>query len=180
VNGSRKIEVGRRIRALRKEKGWTQAMLAQRIRRERSTIAKIEKGVIELSPLMLRAVSEAFGVNERWLLTGRGPKHTENTELLDRMEEKVRELGHDAHRLFVIMKSAYLARRDSIRAVLEGRMHLLSEDELADPALYALLIRVARICENAEKCEALRRLVDLLDEEKDQNTPASAPAENHT
>jgi len=66
------ISTGQRVKYLRKQLGLTQSIFAGRIRRERSTIAKIEADEIELSPAMRQSICNEFNVREEWMLTGCG------------------------------------------------------------------------------------------------------------
>ena len=55
-------EIGARIRKLRGEKGWTQAVLASKVRVAQAYIAALEKGVYKPANPMLIALSDVFRV----------------------------------------------------------------------------------------------------------------------
>ena len=61
------LDCGRSIRKARKEKGWTQAQLADAIGVKRSVVSKYENGLIEPSISKLSKIEDALGVkfNER-------------------------------------------------------------------------------------------------------------------
>ncbi|NPU84410.1 MAG: helix-turn-helix domain-containing protein [Syntrophaceae bacterium] len=63
---------GLRIKQLRNAVRLSQNAFAARILRNRSTIANIEGGIIELSPKIRREICDAFKVREDWILTGEG------------------------------------------------------------------------------------------------------------
>ena len=62
-------ETGERIRRLRKEKGWTQTDLGNRIGVQNSAIAKYENGrVPNLKRSTINALADALGVNPSYLM----------------------------------------------------------------------------------------------------------------
>ena len=62
-------ETGERIRRLRKEKGWTQTDLGNRIGVQNSAIAKYENGrVPNLKRSTIKALADALGVNPSYLM----------------------------------------------------------------------------------------------------------------
>ena len=67
------ILIGKRIKQLRKALKLTQGTFAGHINRSPSMIYKIEKGEVELSPLISRAICQAFKIMKEWLYTGEGP-----------------------------------------------------------------------------------------------------------
>lgn len=63
--------LGARIAALRRDAGWSQAELGQRLRVSASAIGMYEQGRREPSADTLVALSRIFGVTTDYLLTGR-------------------------------------------------------------------------------------------------------------
>lgn len=63
--------LGSRIAALRRDAGWSQAELAQRLQVSPSAIGMYEQGRREPSAGTLVALSQVFGVSTDYLLTGR-------------------------------------------------------------------------------------------------------------
>ena len=65
MNGVKKMskEVGRRIRALRRLKRFTQKDLAQRLKISMSMLSNIERGVQGARPEMLHEISQILGVS---------------------------------------------------------------------------------------------------------------------
>lgn len=73
--------IGRRLRALREERGWTQRELASRARVSYSYISSLERGGIPNPGIeKLRALAGAFGVAES-ALTNQAPDPPELIEL---------------------------------------------------------------------------------------------------
>lgn len=54
------VRVGRRIRELRKEKGWTQFEMAERSGIDRSYLAEVETGKIEICLRNLELIAQTF------------------------------------------------------------------------------------------------------------------------
>ncbi len=94
MNSLNHIEIGRRIKLLRKEKGLSQTAFADRIWRDVSTISKLEAGKLELSNSIRQAICDAFGVKSEWLLYGKGAMYEDRWVLL---EERAKELGEDVY-----------------------------------------------------------------------------------
>ncbi len=71
---SKKQRIGERIAALRKEKGWTQAELAEKLQVSDKAVSKWEKDKgtpsIEFFPIL----AEFFGVSIDYLMTGQAPE----------------------------------------------------------------------------------------------------------
>lgn len=60
---SQRVEFGKRIRALRREKGWTLAQVAERSGLAVSTISKAERGVIALTYDRLAQLANGLGAD---------------------------------------------------------------------------------------------------------------------
>ncbi len=94
LNNLNYIEIGHRIKLLRKEKGLSQTAFADRIWRDVSTISKLEAGKLELSNSIRLAICDVLGVKSEWLLFGRGAMYEDRWVLL---EERAKELGEDVY-----------------------------------------------------------------------------------
>lgn len=68
------IEIGKRVRRLRKEQGFTQDELSQKADITEKFVYMIEKGERGLSPLSLYSLSRAPGVTADYLLCGEDGK----------------------------------------------------------------------------------------------------------
>jgi ribosome-binding protein aMBF1 (putative translation factor) len=75
VAGKRKKEdirtrFGRRVRKLRKERGWSQEMLAEECGLDRTYISGIERGTRNVSLVNIRLLAETFGISISTLFQG--------------------------------------------------------------------------------------------------------------
>lgn len=70
--------LGERLRQERKNKGWTQAQLAERADTTQAVIQKIENAK-SLRPRKIDAIAHSLGVSPSWLMFG-----SESDETLDR------------------------------------------------------------------------------------------------
>jgi len=57
------VRVGRRIRVLRTERGWTQAMLADHADLTREHLSELENGHKEIGVRSLEKIARALGLN---------------------------------------------------------------------------------------------------------------------
>lgn len=85
------MTIGERIKDARKQKGLTQAALAEKVTLKRNTIANYEIGIIEPSARSLSDIADVLGLNEEWLKTGNGDMYKKlgPDEELDLIFQKV-------------------------------------------------------------------------------------------
>lgn len=57
------VRLGRRIRILRTERGWTQAMLADHAELTREHLSELENGHKEIGVRALEKIAQALGIN---------------------------------------------------------------------------------------------------------------------
>lgn len=57
------MRLGRRIRILRTERGWTQAMLADHAELTREHLSELENGHKEIGVRALEKIAQALGIN---------------------------------------------------------------------------------------------------------------------
>ena len=57
------MRIGRRIRVLRTDRGWTQAMLADHAELTREHLSELENGHKEIGVRALEKIAQALGVN---------------------------------------------------------------------------------------------------------------------
>lgn len=57
------MRIGRRIRVMRTERGWTQAMLADHAELTREHLSELENGHKEIGVRALEKIAQALGVN---------------------------------------------------------------------------------------------------------------------
>ena len=63
------MRLGERIRTLRRRRGWTQVVMAEKIGLDRSFIADVERGKRNISILNLEIVAKGFKVTLSQLLS---------------------------------------------------------------------------------------------------------------
>ena len=64
------INLGERIRKLRKRRGWTQVVMAEKIGLDRSFIADVERGKRNISFLNLDLIAKGFKLSLSRFLSG--------------------------------------------------------------------------------------------------------------
>jgi transcriptional regulator with XRE-family HTH domain len=63
-----RIRFGRRLQRLRKQQGWTQVQMAERLGLDRSYLADVERGKRNISIVNLEIIATGFGVSLSRLL----------------------------------------------------------------------------------------------------------------
>lgn len=63
------VQLGERVRKLRKRRGWTQVVMAEKIGLDRSFIADVERGKRNISILNLEIMAKGFRVTLSQLLS---------------------------------------------------------------------------------------------------------------
>ena len=63
-----RVRVGKRLRKLRKQRGWTQIYLAERLGLDRSYLADIERGRRNVSIVNLEIIAKGFDLSLARLL----------------------------------------------------------------------------------------------------------------
>lgn len=89
--------LGGRLRLKRKEHGWTQQMLADKVGTSQAVIQKIENGK-SLRPRNLNNIAIALGVSPAWLMFG--------TETIDALNEDAIEVAKAWQKLVEPQRSA--------------------------------------------------------------------------
>lgn len=87
-------EVGRRIDAVRAERGWTISELAKRSGMDGGNITKLRLGdrqADRTGVAQALALADALGVEVRWLFLGQGPKTSVGAARLVEAQRLVRE-----------------------------------------------------------------------------------------
>ena len=64
-----RVRFGRRFRKLRKQHGWTQVQLAEKLGLDRSYLADVERGKRNISIVNMEIIAQGFGVSLSRLLT---------------------------------------------------------------------------------------------------------------
>lgn len=84
------MPLGERIKLLRKERGWSQGELAERIGSDARQISRYENGRITPSAEAIVKIAQAFDVSTDYLLVEEAPRRAPKLEdqgLLDRLED---------------------------------------------------------------------------------------------
>ncbi|MEN8821967.1 MAG: XRE family transcriptional regulator [Abyssibacter sp.] len=81
------MTIGDRVRAERKQKGWSQEALASRAGVSQGTIGNLESHSRGGAYDTIKAVSHALGVNDTWLRSGDGPKYAAGTQEASNVSE---------------------------------------------------------------------------------------------
>lgn len=63
-----RVRFGRRLQKLRKQQGWTQVQMAERLGLDRSYLADVERGKRNISIVNLEVIARGFGVSLSRLL----------------------------------------------------------------------------------------------------------------
>lgn len=82
-----KIELGKRIRDLRKEHGLTQAEFAKRIQVSQPAVGRYEAGERTPDIYIAMNIIDQFGCTLEWLALGRGKAPTKKTDLDVRLKK---------------------------------------------------------------------------------------------
>ncbi|MDQ1350995.1 MAG: hypothetical protein QG657_1297 [Acidobacteriota bacterium] len=83
---------GLRIRALRRQANLTQNQLAEKLSIERTTLSKIESGIITPTAQILSDLREIFAVSIDWLLSGEGINELYQ---VDKENQYIKEMAMD-------------------------------------------------------------------------------------
>lgn len=79
--------IGDNIKKLREVKNMTQQKFADEIGIKQNSVALIESGKRNISPSLLKSISNAFGVRLEWLETGEGEMYKRSSaEMLAKLE----------------------------------------------------------------------------------------------
>ncbi len=65
-----RVRFGQRLRMLRKQQGWTQVVLAERLGLDRSYLADVERGNRNISILNLDLIAKGFNISLARLFSG--------------------------------------------------------------------------------------------------------------
>ena len=70
-------KMGERLTELRSALGLTQEEFAGKIKVSKGYIPSLESSSRKLNPRLIKLISDTFGANENWLLTGKGKMFSE-------------------------------------------------------------------------------------------------------
>jgi transcriptional regulator with XRE-family HTH domain len=124
---------GRRVKELRRARGWTKRELAERAQMHDSYVGKVENGTLRRPPSaeVIRRMADALGVSEGELLRLAGRRNVEHLEEHIRLLEEVRDRARVLVGLYrqaeaesgelVPLHDEVMALRESILAVDRAR-----------------------------------------------------------
>ena len=92
-------ECGKRIQQLRKERGFTQEQLAEKLNVSQNTIAKIESGLRRPSIDFLLEISEFFKVSTNYLVFGVHVEDVEDEKLKKDIDEAIKKIDQTIEKL---------------------------------------------------------------------------------
>jgi transcriptional regulator with XRE-family HTH domain len=137
VKGTKDIQtrLGRRVRALRKARGWSQEELGERASLHPTYVGGIERGERNVSLINLAKLSEAFqiGMAEFLSFPSEQPAQAEGAEQQE-AEKSLRELITGDDQLAVAFFSTFCRKCESLKRFRELRA-LLSPDDFTTPNL---------------------------------------------
>ena len=79
--------LSKRIREFRKKIGMTQGQLSEAVNITRGKIGKLETDRQDVDSELLIGLSERFGINIHWLVTGQGEMFFDDRSISDREKE---------------------------------------------------------------------------------------------
>ena len=110
------MNIGQRIKEIRKHEGITQQALADQLGLKQNTIATYEMGKITPSDRTIADICREFNVSETWLRTGEG--------------EMFIDLGDDEE-LLQVLASIQVSDDDVIKDILISYWHLDEKEKAA-------------------------------------------------
>lgn len=132
--------MGERIKMLRRDRGWTQEQLAERLGGTLGgQISGWEKDRWEPSDVNLLKLSTVFGVSEDYLRDGAG--HAQHDQLRDAVNELMRNHGETLFEIAELLNKA----EKSHPGMAEGFLLLLREGYLDTPEDVEVVLSVAEI-----------------------------------
>lgn len=116
------MNLGERVRILRKELNMTLEQFGERVGVGKTAISRIENGSNNLTDQMAKSICREFNVNEDWLRTGEGEMF-EKKELFS-LNDYVEEYGVSDFELRVLKAYFQLDKDIRLRAMEHFRQHL--------------------------------------------------------
>lgn len=144
-----RLEFGRRLRELRRNRGWTLAQLAERSGVAISTISKAERGVMALTYDRMLQLARGIGVDMAEFFAPEGESYAPNSFALARSGERQRqEAGHYVYEMLFpeIRNKAMTPMLGTLRADIP----MAFEDFLRHPGQEFLLVLEGSVTVHAE------------------------------
>ena len=120
-------QIGKRIKGLRVEKGLTQEKLGKQLGLDRTTIGKIERGIISLTSKVLIELKRIFKVTTDWILTGE--ESFKQIEVDDDLMEMIYDLKNNYTVKFQVLRFFYNYKANNLTQFLHAENQLLKKNE---------------------------------------------------
>ena len=131
-----------RIKELRQTLGLSLEAFADKLGKDRSTVGRMEKGLIKITESNILAICREFNVRREWLETGEGDMFQPTPmDLVERIaaEKKLGPVGRRFLEIIVDMDEASLEKVYLfMRAIVQGRPDLPPLPETLDEAARAV------------------------------------------
>lgn len=118
-----------RIKELRKALGLTQQKFADRIRIERSTLARYEMGTISPSSAVISLICQTFNVSEVWLRSGEGEMFLSLGRLAEITQRVAQMAGEDNPFKEKLLLALLRIPSDKWGLIEQAAREILSENE---------------------------------------------------
>lgn len=113
------LTIGERLKLARKNRGFSQDMLAQKIGASRGVITNIEHDKVDdPQPMVINAICNVLHLNKEWLITGTGnmdisDSALQSAKILSEIYERAQDLSEEEQRFILdIIKSYSKHRKD--------------------------------------------------------------------
>ena len=147
------LEVGKRVEALRRQKGWSREALAFRAQVSNKTVERIEKGQVEGRRGTIRAIADALEADEYTILGE--PVTPAGVPLSDQLEQVVAHFSGQVNAIEERQKDIVRALADRVEHDKHVTELLDRQEQLLDDIRKELLEKQTKLLED------IRKLVEL-------------------
>lgn len=141
---------GERVKQIRLEEGLTLEKFGKRLGVGSSSISRIENGVHDLTDQMAVAICREYGINEKWLVEGKGKMKRSPDEFS--LDDYARQQGATDEE--IILAKAYFSIDPEIRKEFFGQIKsYLEAQKLSDKERQDLHDDLDRELDNQKKVE---------------------------
>ncbi len=92
------VDIGNRLKVIRKELGLTQSHFCQTFNINRSNYSRIERGIVPLNISLLKFINKQLQISANWLVTGEGEENALK-QLRKKAAKRLVERSSDAQKL---------------------------------------------------------------------------------
>lgn len=159
------MDLGERIKEIRKECSITQNDFARRMLVSASYISKVESGKETPSDIFLKLMSLEFGISLDWIKTGKGSKKI--TKDSDDYFERSSDYSEDIDKNFNILKEALTLLPNSINSsvswTIDKYTHILKLDGLTDAQKVLIASVISDIMVDIDELVVRASIIDKND-----------------